>query len=316
MKVIFAGTPEFALPILQGLIDSQHEVCAVLTQPDRPKGRGRKLAFSAVKQMALANELPLYQPSSLKGEEIQSQLAEMKADVMVVVAYGLILPKAVLALPKFGCLNVHASILPKYRGASPIQSAILQGDLQSGVTIMQMDVGLDTGDMCLVETCPIDASDTSQSLHDKLSELGADALLQVLQQLTDQTATFIPQDNNQATYAAKIQKSDAQINWQLSANTLCQQIRAYNPWPISYCSLADGKIMRIWQATVVELPSHLAASPGEIIEISKERLVIACGEQGLSIEKLQLPGSKPMSIKDCLNAKRDLFTENRQLPVD
>lgn len=303
MRVIFAGTPEFSVNVLEALITAGHEICAVYTQPDRPKGRGRKLAFSAVKEAALSHDLPIFQPKSLKDEEEQSQLAALNADVMVVVAYGLILPKAVLDTPKLGCLNVHASLLPKYRGASPIQAAILNGDNESGVTIMQMDVGLDTGDMILKKTCPIGENDTVQMLHDTLAVLGGEGIVETLAAIETDRAVFEKQDDELANYAGKITKDDARIDWQQSCEVIHNQVRAYHGWPVSHTTLND-QVTRIWQT---EKMSSGSGKPGEILEVGKDSLIITCGDGALSIKKIQLPNSKPMQIKDCLNSKRSLF---------
>lgn len=303
MRVIFAGTPEFSVNVLESLIKAGHDICAVYTQPDRPKGRGRKLAISAIKQAALSHQLPIYQPKSLKGEAEQTQLASFNADIMVVVAYGLILPKKVLEIPRFGCLNVHASLLPKYRGAAPIQAAILNGDDVSGVTIMQMDVGLDTGDMILKKQCAIGENDTAQMLHDTLSVLGADAIVETLPTIENGAALLEKQDDTQANYAGKISKEDALIDWQKSYQEIHNQVRAYYGWPVSHTTLNDNAI-RIWQTEKV---SDLQGRPGEIIKVDKDALIVSCGEGALSIKQIQLPNSKPMSIKDCLNSKRSWF---------
>ncbi len=308
MKILFAGTPDFSVPILQALLDANHDVCAVYTQPDRPKGRGQKTAFSPVKSLAVEHGLPVEQPQSLKNLEAQQQLARYQADVMVVVAYGLILPKAVLDIPKYGCINVHASLLPKYRGASPIQAAILAGDELSGVTIMQMDVGLDTGDMIIKKSCVLAGQETAQSLHDKLSVLGAEAINDALRDIVQGTAQFESQEESLASYAGKIQKEQARIDWSNSAIEIDRQIRAFNPWPVCYSHL-DDKTVRIWQASVVEGAETKLHQAGDIISLGKDYCHIACGEGVLSIERLQLAGSKAMSIKDCLNAKRSLFEQ-------
>ncbi len=303
MKVIFAGTPDFSVYVLNALIDAGHEVCAVYTQPDRPKGRGRKLALSAVKEAALKHGLVIYQPKSLKGKAEQAEIAALNADIMVVVAYGLILPKVILELPKLGCLNVHASLLPKYRGASPLQAAILNGDRQSGVTIMQMDVGLDTGDMILKKHCLIGENDSVQTLHDSLAVLGGEGIVEALSAIEDNRAVFEKQDDTQANYAGKIKKEDARMDWSKSSQTLHDQVRAYHGWPVSH-SLLDEMVVRIWQA---ERADNKQGLPGQILEVEKDSLIIACSEGALSIKKIQLPNSKPMAIKDCLNSKRALF---------
>lgn len=308
MRVIFAGTPSFSVPVLNALLASDHEVCAVLTQPDRPKGRGRKLAVSPIKEAALQLELPIYQPKSLRDVAIQTKLQAMQADVMVVVAYGLLLPEAVLSLPMHGCLNVHASLLPKYRGASPIQAAILQGDKETGVTIMRMDKGLDTGDMLLKRYCAIEPDDTAQVLHDKLASLGAEAIVDALAQIANGTALFEKQHDEEATYAPKITKEDARIDWTQPATDIANQIRAYNPWPIAHAMLGHTTV-RIWCATPLSCFSQSSAKPGQLLEVSKSRLIVACGEGALQIDIVQLPGGKALPIQACLNAKRELFIE-------
>lgn len=306
MKIIFAGTPEFSVPTLEALINSPHEVVAVYTQPDRPKGRGRHLAASPIKELAVAKHIPVEQPLSLKKPEIQAQLAQYAADVMVVVAYGLILPKAVLDLPKYGCINVHASLLPRWRGASPIQQAILAGDKKSGVTIMQMDIGLDNGDMLLQKTCEIHADETAQTLHDRLSEIGASALLQTLDLLAQHKLQPEKQDEKLVTHAPKINKTDAKINWQLSAIEIERQVRGYNPWPIAFCEL-NGAPVRIWQAKAIN--ESVTATPGSVIGLEDHAIIVATGEGLLAIEKLQLAGGKPITAQDFINGLKEKNNE-------
>ncbi|CAM3036801.1 methionyl-tRNA formyltransferase [Legionella steigerwaltii] len=301
LNIVFAGTPEFGLPCLDALQHSIHHIQAIYTQPDRPAGRGRKLQASAVKEWALKHQIPVYQPLNFKNPEAISELAALKPDVMIVIAYGLILPKAVLEIPRLGCINVHASLLPRWRGASPIQSAILHGDTETGVTIMQMDVGMDTGAMLHKARCPITASETAQSLHDKLAQISAQPLLQTLDELARQTIQPEIQNNELATYARKINKEDACINWQHSAIEIDQTIRAFNPWPIAYTTYEE-EILRIHQAKIVALQSQQA--PGTLIHIDKKGMLIATGDQGLLIEKIQFPGGKVISIADWLNSSK------------
>ncbi|CAI8285189.1 methionyl-tRNA formyltransferase [Porticoccaceae bacterium] len=311
MKIIFAGTPHFAATHLQALInDVRHSVVAVYTQPDRPAGRGKKLTSSAVKLVALEHDLPVYQPQSLKAPEAQAVLAELGADIMVVVAYGLILPQAVLDTPRRGCINVHGSILPRWRGAAPIQRAIEAGDAETGVTIMQMDAGLDTGAMLSVARCPILDTDTSGALYDKLAELGAPALLQDLAKLEKGTAVGIAQDNQQSTYASKIDKTEALIDWSQSAVILDRRIRALNPFPAAY-SLVDGQRLKVWTATLG--PTDHADTPGKIISADANSLVVACGQGSLVLTEIQLAGKSRMPVSEILKSRADLFAVDQQL---
>ncbi len=299
MRIVFAGTPPFAAAALNALADAGHEIVLVMTQPDRPAGRGMKLTPSAVKQAALARGLPLYQPASLKTPESQAELRAADADVMVVAAYGLILPQAVLDMPRYGCLNIHASLLPRWRGAAPIQRAILAGDAETGITIMQMDAGLDTGAMLAKTTMPIRDIDTAASLHDALAEAGARAIVAAL----GNYAALAPdaQDGAQATYAAKLSKEEARLDWSRSALELERAVRAFNPAPGAW-TLLDGAPLKIWSARVVAeadvlQPEAHAGSEvsGEVLPADTEQLVIACGDGALSIRELQPAGSKRMT---------------------
>jgi len=308
LRIIFAGTPDFAAKALAALINSTHEIVAVYTQPDRPAGRGRKLKPSPVKQLALEHQLPVLQPASLKTPESIEALRALGADVMVVAAYGLLLPPEVLKLPRYGCLNIHASLLPRWRGAAPIQRAILAGDTQTGITIMQMDAGLDTGAMLLKKSCPITQEDTSAKLHDRLAELGAQAIVEALNQLSDLKAS--PQDEGQVTYANKLSKSEALIDWHSSAEELARQVRAFNPWPVAQTTV-NGQTLRIWAAEPQTQTAE--ATPGVVIRNDKQGIDIACGKGVLRITRLQPAGSKPMDAAAFLNGRPDLLTPGTQL---
>jgi methionyl-tRNA formyltransferase len=304
LKIVFAGTPHFAAHHLQTLIDSEHDIVAVYTQPDRPSGRGKKLTPSPVKTLALAHNVTVEQPPSLKTESAQDVLRSYDADVMIVVAYGLLLPEIVLALPRYGCLNVHGSLLPRWRGAAPIQRAIEMGDSETGITIMQMDKGLDTGAMLHKVRCDISADETTASLHDKLMTLGAPALLHVLTQLSAESLQPEVQNNDLACYAGKITKEEAAINWQESAMVIEKKIRAFNPFPMAYSFLGGNRI-KIHHAEVCLTPSK--AAPGEILSINEKGLHIACGEHSLCVYTLQIPNKKAMPIGDILNGYADRF---------
>jgi len=305
LKIIFAGTPDFAAKHLEVLLNSPYQVVGVFTQPDRPAGRGKKLMPSPVKVLAEAHGLPVFQPESLRNAEQQQLVADLNADVMVVVAYGLILPANVLEMPKLGCLNVHGSLLPAWRGAAPIQRALWAGDTQTGVTIMQMDVGLDTGDMLLKVSCPILPQDTSASLYDKLAELGPQALLESLHQLSQNTLVPEKQDDSLATYAHKLSKEEARIDWNLPAMTLERCIRAFNPWPFSYFVISDQNI-KVWRASAIASDEKFI--PGTIISAAKSGIQVATGEGILNLEIMQPAGKKPMSTQDLLNSRQEWFT--------
>jgi methionyl-tRNA formyltransferase len=297
LRIIFAGTPDFSVPPLQALLDSDHQVVAVYTQPDRPAGRGRKLAAGPVKQLALEHGVPVYQPASLKGEAEQAELQELDADLMVVVAYGLLLPQAVLDAPRLGCVNIHASLLPRWRGAAPIQRAILAGDEKTGITIMQMEAGLDTGPMIHVLECPIEAEDSGGSLHDRLSGLGAQALMAALPGIADGSAEHRVQDDTLANYARKLSKEEARLDWSRPAVELERQVRAFDPWPVAQTRYA-GDTLRVWSAKAMEG----SAEPGRVVAAGRDGLDVGCGEGLLRITRLQLPGKRAMAVADFLNA--------------
>lgn len=314
LNIIFAGTPEFAAIHLQALLHSEHNVVAVYTQPDKPAGRGKKLQASAVKQLAEAHNLPVFQPKTLRSIEAQAELAALNADVMVVVAYGLILPEAVLNTPRLGCLNVHGSILPRWRGAAPIQRAIWAGDEQTGVTIMQMDVGLDTGDMLHKVYTPIAPNETSASLYAKLAELAPPALLEVLDNLESGKYPPEKQDESLANYAEKLSKDEAKLDWQLSAAQLERNIRAFNPAPVAYLNLNMNGIeerLKVYQADV--LP-HQAKPAGTVLSVEKNGIQIATADGVLNLTQLQPAGKKPMSVQDFLNGRAEWFQVGTILP--
>jgi methionyl-tRNA formyltransferase len=296
MRLIFAGTPEFAAAALVALIEAGHDVALVLAQPDRPAGRGMRLAPGPVKQLALRHGLSVLQPAALKDAEVQARLAAVNADAMIVAAYGLLLPPAVLTIPRLGCLNIHASLLPRWRGAAPIQRAILAGDPETGITIMQMDSGLDTGGMLLRAALPIADNDTAQTLHDKLAALGASSIVSALKQLELGTLQAQPQDDSAATYAAKLSKAEGLIDWHKSAAELARAVRAYNPFPVAQARL-QAEIWRIWQAQAVQ---RSEGSPGEILQADKDGILVRCGEGALLLKELQKAGGKRLPASSFL----------------
>jgi len=307
LRVVFAGTPEFALPTLQALIDGPHKVVAAYTQPDRPAGRGKRLRASPVKQLAAQHDIPVYQPENFpknidKDPVDIEVLKGLQPDVMVVVAYGLILPGTVLGIPRYGCLNVHASLLPRWRGAAPIQRAILAGDGKSGVTIMQMECGLDTGDMLAKTTTPITADDTAQTLHDRLANTGAQALLDMVNQIAQGTPpAHEAQDNARATYAEKLSKQEAEINWAEDAITIDRRIRAYNPWPVAFTTFS-GQPLRVWKACLKN--GDHTGKPGEIMSLENNEIRVATGDGQLALQEVQPAGKQRMPVADFLNARR------------
>ncbi|MGF1687500.1 methionyl-tRNA formyltransferase [Photobacterium japonica] len=304
LKIVFAGTPDFAARHLAALLSSEHEVIAVYTQPDRPAGRGKKLTASPVKQMALEHNIAVYQPENFKSDEAKQALTDLDADLMVVVAYGLLLPQAVLDTPKLGCINVHGSILPRWRGAAPIQRSIWAGDTETGVTIMQMDIGLDTGDMLSIATLPIDATDTSATMYEKLAELGPVALIDCLGDIANGTAVPVKQDDEQANYAKKLSKEEAQIDWAMDAVAIERCVRAFNPWPMSYFTVAEQNV-KVWRTDVVAVDHGQPA--GTILSADKHGIVVATGKDALRLLELQPPGKKAMGTQDILNSRREWF---------
>ena len=302
MRIVFAGTPKFAVKSLSVLNQSEHEVVAVYCQPDRPKGRGKVLTACPVKIFAEENNLLVIQPEDFKDKQSQTQLALLNPDVMVVAAYGQILPKAVLEIPKLGCLNIHASLLPRWRGAAPIERAILEGDRETGISIMQMNEGLDTGDILLDKKCMISNHETAQTLHDTLSNIGANAILETLNMLP--TLKARPQQNNEATYAEKVTKDEAQIDWHQSAEKISRVIRAFNPRPIAYTNAMakqfKNRVLRIIEAEIVN--RQTTNSPGEVIKYDKDVCYIATSNGVINLKKVQLSGKNKVSIKDFNNA--------------
>jgi methionyl-tRNA formyltransferase len=303
LKIVFAGTPEFAALHLQSLINSEHDVIAVYSQPDRPAGRGNKLQTSAVKQLAVEHTIPVFQPQSLKTQEAQLTLAELQADIMIVVAYGLILPTAVLNSPKLGCLNVHGSLLPKWRGAAPIQRSIWAGDTETGVTIMQMDEGLDTGAILFKQSLSITKEDTSVSLYQRLAEIGPKALLETLTKLNELQA--LTQNDELASYAKKLSKEEAKIDWDIPAEQLERNIRAFNPWPVAFFSF-NGSNIKVYASDVVQNDNPNIPA-GQIVKSDKQGILVATSNKCLLLTKLQLPGKKPMLAGDVLNGRADWF---------
>jgi len=302
MRIVFAGTPEFAAQHLQALLDAGREIVAVYTQPDRPAGRGQKLAPSPVKQLALQHGIAVYQPQTLRDPAAQTELAALTPDLMVVVAYGLILPQVVLDTPRLGCINSHASLLPRWRGAAPIQRAIEAGDASSGVTVMQMEAGLDTGPMLLKVTTTITAEDTGGSLHDRLATLGSQAAVEAVTKLAAGELRGEVQDDTLATYAHKLNKDEARLDWSRPAVELERLVRAFNPWPICHSTL-NGEALKVHAAQLGEGQG----APGSVLAADKSGLTVACGEGALRLTRLQLPGGKPLSFADLYNSRREQF---------
>ena len=293
MRLIFAGTPEFAVAALAALIDAKHDIAMVLTQPDRPAGRGLRETPSPVKRLAQQQGIDVFQPITLKTPDNQAKIAAVKADAMVVAAYGLILPQAVLDIPRLGCINIHGSLLPRWRGAAPIHRAILAGDRETGITIMQMAAGLDTGPTLLRESIPIDAKDTTATLHDQLATLGGKLIVRALEQLQNGALPATPQPDEGVTYAAKINKSEARIYWNLSAAEIERKVRAFNPFPVAQTRWR-GETLRIWKAELAGEENH---SPGSIVTVEKDRIVVACGAGTLALTELQRAGGKRLAAR-------------------
>ena len=310
LRIVFAGTPEFAAEHLKALLDSPHQIVAVYSQPDRPAGRGQKLAASPVKQLAVQREIPVYQPQTLRDPVAQAELAALAPDLLVVVAYGLILPQAVLDIPRLGCINSHASLLPRWRGAAPIQRAIEAGDRESGVTVMQMEAGLDTGPMLLKVRTPITADDTGGSLHDRLASLGPQAVLEAIAGLAAGTLRGEVQNDSLATYAHKLNKDEARLDWTRPAVELQRLIRAFHPWPICHSTL-NGEALKVHAAELGEG----SGGPGSILAADKQGLTVACGQGALRLTRLQLPGGKALDFGDLYNSRREQFAVGLVLGV-
>jgi len=310
LRIIFAGTPDFAAKHLAALLDTSHEIVAVYTKEDTPSGRGKKLQASAVKVLAQEHNLPVVQPKSLRDADALTALAQFNADLMVVVAYGLILPLQALETPRLGCINVHGSLLPRWRGAAPIQRAIWAGDTHSGVTIMQMDEGLDTGAMLYKASLEIDNQETSSTLYQRLADLGPQALVDAIDLMAQDKLVAEVQDDEQANYAKKLSKDEAKIDWHDEATHIERCVRAFNPWPVSYFQL-DQHNIKVWQASLSEITSE--AVPGTIIQADKHGIVVATGQGTITLEQLQFPGKKAMAISDILNSRKALFAPGNVL---
>lgn len=298
MKILFMGTPDFAVPCLEALLQSGHEVCGAVTQPDKPKGRGHKLQPTPVKECALAHNIPVFQPAALKDGAFTEIAAQLAPDIIIVVAYGKLLPKDLLVLPPLGCVNVHASLLPKYRGAGPIQWSVINGEKETGITTMYMGEGLDTGDMLLQRATEIQPEETASELHDRLAVIGAELLLKTLTELENGTAQRIPQDDTLATYAPMISKQTGHIDWTKPAQEIVNLIRGCNSWPIAY-TIYNGEPLKIIRATVGEKTDKPA---GALLGVQQGRLAVAAGDGTLVlVSELQFPGSKRMSVESYLN---------------
>lgn len=321
LRIVFAGTPDFAAAHLQALLDSPHQVIAVLTQPDRKAGRGKSLRPSPVKQLALDHELPVYQPLSLKDAGTETLLRELTPDLMVVVAYGLLLPQAILDIPRLGCINVHASLLPRWRGAAPIERAILAGDKQSGISIMQMDAGLDTGDILATGATDITPEDNSAMLTERLIHIGQELLLETLDRLGNQSRGELqstPQDESLCTYADKLSKEDASIDWQSGADQILRQMRAFFPRSPAFSFMGKERVRLLdgYKVSNHSLKNQGSASPGEILQADKSGLLVACSQGALQLTRVQLAGKKPVSVAELLNARREQFAPGKTFTTD
>lgn len=293
MRIIFMGTPDFSVPALEALVGAGHEVIAVVTQPDKPKGRGKEVQMTPVKEKALEYQIPVYQPVKARDPEFVKIFTDMEPEAIVVAAFGQLLPKSILDIPRYGCLNIHASLLPKYRGASPIQYAVINGEKESGITTMMMAETLDTGDMLDQEAVILDEKETGGSLHDKLSEIGGRLILKTLKKIEEGTAVRTPQDESNTCYVGMIKKSMGDIDWSMDAESIERLIRGLNPWPSAYTGW-NGKVMKLWEATVVE--KEYEGVYGQVVEVGRDRMIVKTGKGGLSIRELQLQGKKRMDI--------------------
>ena len=294
MRVIFMGTPDFAVPVLEAIIQAGHTVIGVYTQPDKPKGRGKSMQYTPVKEKALEHQIPVYQPVRVREPEVIEEIRNLQPDIIIVVAFGQILPEELLAIPPYGCVNVHASLLPKYRGAAPIQRVIMDGEKESGVTTMYMAKGLDTGDMIEQLVVPIDAKETGGSYHDKLAEAGARLCISTMEKIEAGTAPRIPQDDSRSCYAHMLKKSMGELDFEQPAEVLERLVRGLNPWPSAYTQL-QGKNLKIYEADVVEIPENQQREPGMVTAVDKKSFTIQCNPRGLRVTQLQLEGKKRMN---------------------